>query len=238
MRISPISILRPAMLSLAAIAVMGLGQTAAKADEVFLAGYTNGCFNCGAPLNSSATQTDTLLGLTYVNSTFTGTTAAGFRGLGGNPIAPPTQNVNNLGAFSLTTTPATYTGATFSLRVTFTAPEGITGGGSSVFTATLTGTVTSDPNSGGVQINFDNTPVLFTFNDLNCEAGPTTCGSGSFLFAVNDLSIDPGQIASITGQITSAQQTAVPEPASMFLLGTGLIGVAGLARHLRKVKKG
>ena len=38
--------------------------------------------------------------------------------------------------------------------------------------------------------------------------------SASAAFSVNDLSIDPGQVASITGQITSAQQTqpgAVPE---------------------------
>jgi hypothetical protein len=230
------SLIKPVAISLVAVAIMVFAQGAAKADEVFLAGYTNGCFGaaCVAP-NTSATQTASLGGLTYVNATFSGTTAAGFRGLGGNPIAPPTQNVNNLGAFSLATTPFTYTGNTFTLRVTFTAPEGIAGGGSSLFTATLTGTVTSDPNSGGVMVDFNNTPILFTFNDTNCQATTvpgqqTTCGTGSFFFSVNDLSLDPGQIASITGQITSAQQTAIPEPTSMLLLGTGLLGVAGAVR--------
>src|SRR5215207_7227135 len=123
------------LLCLLALTVLALGQREARADEVFISGYTNGCFNCISPPNTSATQTATLLGLTYVNSTFAGTTAAGFRGLGGNPIAPPTQNVNNLGAFSLSTTPATYTGNTFTLRVTFTAPEGIAGSNTALFTA-------------------------------------------------------------------------------------------------------
>jgi hypothetical protein len=233
-----ISLLKPIAFSFFAVAIVAFAQGAAKADEVFLSGYTNGCFNCNPPPvpNTSATQTASLFGLTYVNSTFAGTTAAGFRGLGGNPIAPPIQNVNNLGAFSLAATPATYTGNTFTLRVTFTAPEGIAGSNTSLFSATLTGTVTSDPNSGGVMIDFNNTPILFTFNDTSCQATTvpgqqTTCGTGSFFFAVNDLSIDPGQIASITGQITSAQQTTIPEPTSMLLLGTGLLGVAGAVRR-------
>jgi hypothetical protein len=197
-----------------------------QAAEVRIAGYTNGAFNTGTPPNTSATQTATLLGLTYVNSTFDGTTAGGFRGIGGNPTAPPAQSVNNLGSISLATTPATYTGNTFTLRVTFTAPQGITGSNTTTFTATLTGTVISD-NSGGVLLDFNNTPILFTFNDTNCEANPTgaipgqqtTCGNGSFLFSVNDVSIDPGQTVAITGQITSAQQSPITTAATVSISG-------------------
>src|SRR5687768_18242826 len=98
MRISLISAFKNLVLGLFVLAVMGLSVSAARADEVLVTGYSNGCFNAGCPPpNSSATQTTSLFGLTYVNSTFSNTTVGGFLGLGGNPIAPPTQNVNNLG---------------------------------------------------------------------------------------------------------------------------------------------
>ncbi len=104
-----LSLLKPIAICLVAVAIMAFAQGVAKADEVFVTGYSNGCFNgnvgggcvAGVPANSSATQNASLLGLSYVNSTFSNTTVGGFMGIGGNPLAPPTQNVNNLGAFNL-----------------------------------------------------------------------------------------------------------------------------------------
>lgn len=233
-----LAMVKPLALSIFAIAFFALAQGVARADEVFIAGFTNGCFGAACAPGASATSG----GLTYSNSTFAGTTANGFRALGGN--ANPGSNFNNLGSVSLSTAPQSYN-TPFTLQVSFTAPQGISGSNTATFTATITGTVRSD-NTGGVFIDFNNTPLLFTFNDPNCEpnpeaqppsAGNTTCGTGSFFFSVNDIAIDPGQTVSLTGQITGAQQSTVPEPATMILLGTGISGVAAMVRRRRKSAK-
>ena len=147
MRISPPSILRPVILSLAAIAVVGFGHSVAKADEVLITGSTAGCFGAACAPGASGT----VLGLTYNSSTFNGTTAAGFLGLNTTASTP---NVDNLGSFTLTTAPNTYN-TPFTLQVTFTAPQGISGSNIATFTATVTGTVISD-TIGGVFIDFNN----------------------------------------------------------------------------------
>src|SRR5215203_5722577 len=99
-----LAMVKPFALSIFAVAFIALAQGVARADEVFIAGFTNGCFGAACAPGASAT----MLGLTYSNSTFSGTTAGGFRGLGGNPN--PGANVNNLGSISLSTAPNIYNG--------------------------------------------------------------------------------------------------------------------------------
>src|SRR5437773_2124241 len=156
-------------------------QGRARAAEVTIAGTTGGCFGAActpAPPSTGQLNTATLLGLTFNGSLFNGTTSAGFLAIGN--VATPPLNLDNLGSFTLSALPAVYTGQTFRLVVTFTAPPGIVGGNPSTFNALLTGSVTTT-DTGGAFVNFDNNPVHFVFSN------PTS--SGSFDFWVNDFSV-------------------------------------------------
>jgi hypothetical protein len=63
--------------------------------------------------------------------------------------------------------------------------------------------------------------VVFTFND--------GVNSGFFTLALEDIFVMSGQGGFLRAGITGSQ-TAIPEPATLFLLGTSLVGVAVRSR--------
>ena len=213
--------MRAALLAFGAASAMALTPGIVGAAETTFAGYTDGCFGaaCVPPATPiTATQSITFNGLTYANSTFNQATAGGFLSLGGSPGTP---NVDNLGLFSLSATPFSYTGTSFNIGITFTAP-GFVVPVTKVISGTILGSVLS-ANSGGVFIDFDNTIQHYTFGQ-----GPST---QQFDFWINDLSITSGRVAAVTGSIVTF--TAVPEPDTYALMFVGL-GLMGFIARRRK----
>ncbi len=214
------------ILGLAAASLFGVTATL-RAQEVTFLGSAFGCItSTGLPCVPSTNPADYptfatgFAGFNYDNDGFA------FQTIGDH------ASVNDgFGAFSLATNPSplSYNGFGVTLLLHFALP---TAGDQTFQSASVFGTVNAIPGDGGVAIVWAN-GGLTTFNFTEIIGG--VLRSGTATIDLNNLSLLSGAPnLKVNGNVTVTLVSLTPEPASIALFATGLVGMIPVVRYSRR----
>jgi hypothetical protein len=215
------------------LCVLVLSAISTFADPIQLTANTAGVFTAGS---SGATVSNGGRTISSTNSAGTSTITFSSTTPQLNVAVNSGEGSNiTLGVFNVSSTAASgssgpgFGGANFALTVSFTVPSGVA---PQTFNGTLTGSINQTASGAVVQWT---SPTTLTFNTPN--------GSVITLNVESFTTINPPGAAGaanppseIRGRISVTAPAPIPEPATLVLMGSGLAGLAAVARRRRAGK--